>query len=394
MRTEALIDTKALTHNLTRVKKFTPKAKVLAMIKANAYGHGLLLCAKTLSEADYLGVATIEEAYALRLHGISKRVVLTPGFTNSQELQYIIDLELDTFVHHPHQIELLKKHKSNHKIPIWFKVNTGMNRLGINYHEARTDLQTLERLPNIEIACIISHLACSDEKDRPHLLTQLEQFDKFSKNLNYPKSLLNSAGIIHYPEYAYDIVRPGLMLYGASPCTDHNTQELNLDPVMTLSTTILSIYNIKKGEGVGYGQDWQAQRDSRIAVAACGYGDGYPQKPINGKVYYQGQLLPIIGRISMDYLCVDITDCQNNIIMGDKFELWGKNYTINSASKDIGISDYVLLTGVMARIPRKDTIGKHAYHQSFKQFKKPLQFKTKKFTSSLIPAKDDEQDLE
>lgn len=378
MRTEALIDVNALTHNLNRVKALTPKAKVLAMIKANAYGHGLLLCGKTL-DADYLGVATLEEAYALRLHGVSKRIVLTPGFQNTQELQNIIDLELDTFVHHPQQIELLQKYRGKYKIPVWFKFNTGMNRLGFAYDHAKDNLKQLEQLKNIEISCVLSHLACADQKNHPHLLMQLEQFANFVRELSYPKSILNSAGILHHPEHAYDIVRPGLMLYGATPCEDHSIHDIQINPVMTLTATVISISDIKAGEGIGYNQDWQAQRNSKIATIACGYGDGYPQRPKAAKVWYQDQLLPVVGRVSMDYLSVDITDCQHPIDLGTRVELWGKSYPVSEAAKAIGMGDYALLTGIMSRVPRRDSIAQHAYHQSFQQFKKSPQFKTKKF---------------
>jgi alanine racemase len=375
MRTQALIDTDGLRHNLAIARGLAPQSKILAMIKANAYGHGLLLCAETL-DADFFGVATLEEAYALRLHGISKRIVLTPGFQNKEELIHVMDLELDTMVHYPHQVEILEKYHGSYKIPVWYKFNTGMHRLGFAYEEALHYFSRLEKLSNIEVVALMSHLASADVPNNPHTLLQLERFDNLTKGLPHPKSLLNSAGLVNYPSHAYDIVRPGMLVYGVSP-TDADIQNLGLIPVMTLQASVLSKVKVNQGESVGYGSAWTAQEDSEIAVIGCGYGDGYPQVPKAAQVYYKDQLLPIIGRVSMDFLTIDITDCRHKMEVGDAVELWGKNLPVNIAAAGIGIGVYPLLTGVMARVPRKDAIELSMYHQSYQKFKTQLDYKPK-----------------
>ncbi len=376
MRVEALIDSEALQHNLEVVRRLVPTAKILAMVKANAYGHEILLCAETLA-ADFLGVATLEEAYTLRFHGISKRILLTPGFQNEEELNHIIDLELDTIVHYPHQVEILQHYRGNYRLPVWFKFNTGMHRLGFAYDEALEYLRRLEKLTQIEIICLMSHLSLADQPNNAHTLMQIERFKKFTQNLSYPKSILNSAGIINYQDAANDIVRPGLLLYGASPVATGTAASLGVKPVMTLQAAVLAKVKVAKGESVGYGNDWTAPKNSELAVIACGYGDGYPQKPKAGQVYYRGQLLPIVGRVSMDFLTVDVTACKHEIAVGDIVELWGKNLYVNDAAKAIGTEVYPLLTSIMARVERKDVAALYSYQQAHQKLAKKPSFKFK-----------------
>jgi alanine racemase len=379
MRIEALIDTAALEHNLKLIRTRVPKAKVLAMVKANAYGHGLLLRAETLT-ADFLGVATLEEAYNLRTHGISKRIVLTPGFQNKEELEHALELELDVIVHYPQQIELLKNYHAQSKIPVWFKFNTGMHRLGFAYEEALDYLGQLERLSSVEIVAVMSHLASADQKNNPHTLLQLERFDNLTRGLPHPKSILNSAGIINYTDHAYDIVRPGMLLHGVAPSIDIDANALGLSPVMTLNASVLAKVKVAAGESVGYGSTWRAAKDSEIAVIACGYGDGYPQNPKAAQVYYKEQFLPVVGRVSMDFFTIDISNCQHPIEVGNTVELWGKNLPANIAAEAIGIDVYPLLTGLMARVPRYDKLAAFSYHQTHQKYKSKFNYKTRKIT--------------
>lgn len=379
MRIEALIDSEALIHNLNLVRRHAPQSKVLAMVKANAYGHGLTLCAETL-DADYLGVATLEEAYALRSHGISKRIVLTPGLQDKEELQHIVDLQLDVIVHYPHQVEILKHYHGSYRIPVWFKFNTGMHRLGFAYEEALQYLGQLEQLKSVEIMALMSHLASADQKNNPHTLLQLERFNNLTQGLGYPRSILNSAGIIHYPEFTYEIVRPGMLLYGIAPSIDIDELSLGFIPVMTLQASVLAKVKVLKGESVGYGSTWIANEDTEIAVIACGYGDGYPQIPRAGQVFFKEQLLPIIGRVSMDFLTIDLSNCQHPLEIGDRVECWGKNLPANIAADAIGIGVYPLLTGVMSRVPRFDSIARSSYHQTHQKYKTKPDYKTQSFT--------------
>lgn len=347
MRVLADIDLTTLRHNLMSVRTLAPHSKVMAMIKANAYGHGILECARVL-DADYYGVATLEEAALLRTSGFTKRIVLMPGFQTEEELKVVLDLGLDSIVYAEHQLKLLERDIRRPEIPkgepqdpasrlnVWLKIDTGMHRLGCSTEEASKFLVRLEKMKGVHIEAVMTHLACADVPNNPHTLKQIETFEQLTHAWPYPKSVCNSDGIKHYPEACYDIVRPGLMLY---------------EGVMSFRSTVSAVLPIQGGEGVGYGQEWTAQRPSKIAAISIGYGDGYPQFPHNAEVEIHGHRCPIIGRVSMDFLSVDVTDLPQ-IEIGDEVLLWGKSLSAHEVAKGCHVSSYALLTGVMARVPR------------------------------------------
>ncbi len=351
-RVTAYIDASALTENLKCVRQKVPKAKVMAMVKANAYGHGLILCAKALGDADYFGVASLEEGAALREAGIRQPIVLMGGIQNEHDLARLHDLALDTVIYNAYQIDLLKRCPTSHQTQIWLKIDTGMHRLGCALHEAEAFLRRLEALPHVAIRAVMSHLACADVEAHPHTLRQLETFETLTRHWPYPRSILNSSGILFYPEFQYDIVRPGLMLYGASPSAALSVREIGLTPVMELKTSIFGLISVKKGEGVGYGQVWTAHRDSLIATLSIGYGDGYPACPDSALVLIQNQRCPVVGRVSMDLLAVDVTELPP-LKPGETVLLWGKDLLANEVARRAKLSVYHLLTAVMERVSRK-----------------------------------------
>ncbi len=337
MRVFADIDLTVLQHNMRKVRTLAPHSKVMAMIKANAYGHGILECACAL-DADYYGVATLEEAVLLRSSGFTKRIVLMPGFQTKEELKVVLDLQLDSIVYAEHQLKLLDSRfpGNDNRVNIWLKIDTGMHRLGCSIADAPNFLARLEKMKGLHIEAVMTHLACADIPNHPHTLQQIKTFEQLTHAWPYPKSVTNSAGIVHYPEAHHDIVRPGLMLY---------------NDVMTLQSKVAAVICIEAGEGIGYGQEWTARHPSKIAAISIGYGDGYPQYPQNAEVDIHGHRCPIIGRVSMDFLSVDVTDLPS-IEIGESVLLWGKTLSAHDIAKACRVSTYALLTGIMARVPR------------------------------------------
>ena len=343
MRICAQINLLALQHNLQVVRTEAPRSQILAMVKANAYGHGLLECAAAL-DADYLGVATLDEALALRAQGIRRRIVLMGGVAEADSMLRVAEYQLDLVVYHELHLALLERYQGEYPIKVWLKIDTGMHRLGCSMADAESFLQRLEKIKHIEIQAVMTHLAVADVPQHPHTLQQFERFTQLTQNWPYPKSIVNSAGILRYPDFHLDIVRPGLMLYGLSPCADMTEQEIGLIPVMSFQAKVLNILDVPVGNALGYGLDWTAQRPSKIAVISAGYGDGYPQHPRTGaRIKIRQCLCPVVGRVSMDFLMVDITDCPRAVI-NDPAILWDQNHLV--------ISPYASLTHVMARVPR------------------------------------------
>lgn len=351
MRVTAEIDLKALQHNLSRVRSTAPRAQVLAMVKANAYGHGLVLCSSNL-DVEYLGIASLVEAHALRDAGVVKRIVFMPGIQNEQDLKALKEMSLDTVIYDERQIALLRQYPSQDKTRVWLKINTGMHRLGCGYEHAARLLKELEQLRHVEIVAVMTHLACADEVDNPYNQKQFERFEALTRHWSYARSVLNSAGILNFPEFQYDIVRPGLMLYGASPIANKTVHVLDLEPVMEMRASILAIDEVPVGEGVGYGITWTAKHSTKVAIVSSGYGDGYPQVPHHAKVLINGNLCDVVGRVSMDFLAVDISHA-GAVKEGDPALLWGKALLANDAADYLDVSVYRLLTGVMERVPRQ-----------------------------------------
>ncbi len=343
MHAIASISQSALIHNLSVVKKLAPGAKVVSMIKANAYGHHLNYVHPLIKGSDLLAVSELAEAEKLR--AITERpILLLSGIYSKVELQSAIDLNCHIVVHHTSQIAIVNN--SQQAVSVWLKIDTGMHRLGLSAEEYKECLALFDNNPLVEISCVMSHFACADEINHPMNKAQLDCFKTLTTKVNI-RSMANSGAILTQPEAIFDFVRPGIMLYGASPFNTANNQ---LKPVMRLSAPILSIKKLQAGESVGYGATWTTEKDTTLAVIGIGYGDGYPRHAKSGTpVLINGILCPLVGRVSMDLICVDIGTTRINV--GDNAVLWGdKQLPVEVVADNSDTISYELLTGLNARV--------------------------------------------
>lgn len=351
--TRILIDAHALLHNVNRVKHHAPNKKIIAMVKANAYGCGLALVLPILDEhVDAFGVASLEEALILRGLGCERDCILFQGIFSADELPRVSAHNLQCVIHQARQLDWLLETPLPTKIKIWVKVDTGMHRLGFDPKDVPAVMQALQSCPWVdENIGLMTHLACADEPTQPSNHAQLQKFDampNFGVNIAY--SMANSAAIMALPEMHADVVRPGLMLYGVSPFPNQTSRELNLLPVMRFVSAISAIHHYPPHSPVGYGGSWQSDKASIIGVVAAGYGDGYPRHiAANTLVWVNGFTVPVVGRVSMDMLTVDLTSCPN-VSIGDAVELWGQNVPIETVAKSAGMIPYELLCHVSARV--------------------------------------------
>ena len=322
---KAVINLDALRHNYQLAKSIAGGGKVIAVVKADAYRHGALACAGALADiADAFAVACIEEALELREAGISQPILLLEGFFESSELEKVERHQLDTVVQNIEQVEMLEQHRFSAPIKVWLKMDSGMNRVGFLPQEYRAAWTRLEQLPWVSEIVLMSHLSCADEPGNPYTLHQLEIFEEHTLGLPGEKSIANSAGLLQFPRARAEWNRPGLMLYGASPFEHSHPIEKELQPVMELHSALISVKDIPANSPVGYGSRFVTERPTRQGVIAMGYADGYPRHAANGTpVLLNGQRVPVIGRVSMDMLTVDLTGVPNAKI-GDKAILWGK----------------------------------------------------------------------
>lgn len=345
------INLDALRHNLKCIRQFAPNRAILAMVKANAYGHGLETVATALNEADAFGVACLEEAIRLRDAGIRQRIVLMEGFFASDELALICELDLDIMVHQRSQIEALKRLTLPMPIRVWLKVDTGMNRLGFVPSELAHAWHELSKCPNVaSIECIVSHLAEADNIDSKKTITQLHQFIQATADLTCKRSLANSAAILAWPETHNDWVRPGITLFGISPFPGKIGMDHGLQPVMTVISELIAIRQLCKGDKVGYGGLWTCPEDMPVGVVAIGYGDGYPRHAGKGTpVLINDRLVPIVGQVSMDMLTVDLRSYPAAKV-GDRVVLWGEGLPIEEVARNVPTIAYELLCGVAQRL--------------------------------------------
>jgi len=348
---QVVINLSALRNNFSKVKSVAPSAKIIAVVKADAYGHGLTRIAGALSQADGFGVACLQEAEELRNAGITQPVVLLEGPFSSAEITPIDHLGLEIVVHHLSQIEILEKSRVYNPVTVWLKVDSGMHRLGFSPEDVGAVWERLKQCtavnPNIRL---MTHLA--DATDRTHEMTeaQLKIFNNTCDGLQGDKSIANSAGILAWPNSHAEIVRPGLMLYGVSPMEDDVAADYDLQPVMTLRSKLISIKRIKKGETVGYGADWVCPEDMSVGIVAAGYGDGYPRHASTGTpVLVKNIRSQIIGKVSMDMLAVDLRDVAD-VAVGDSVVLWGDGLPVEEIAKHAGTIPYELLCAVHKRL--------------------------------------------
>ena len=341
----------ALRHNLGVVRRHAPRSRVLAVIKANAYGHGVMRVARALADAGTDGFALLEldAAIALREAGFTQRIVLLEGFFDAAELPLLERHRIDSAIHSRAQIALLSEAPADVKLNLLLKLNTGMNRLGFAEAQFPQALASLRASRAAGDITLMTHFANSD--DARGVDWQMATFDRVTAGVNLPRTLANSAAIVRYPQTHGDSVRPGIMLYGASPFADVSAAQLGLKPVMTLSAKIIAVQNLKAGDTVGYGGAYQAVGATRIGVVACGYADGYPRLAPSGTPVRVGDVMTTTaGRVSMDMLCVDITALSDAGI-GTAVTLWGEGNPVDDVAAKAGTVGYELLCALTPRVP-------------------------------------------
>jgi alanine racemase len=348
----AVIDTRALRHNLARIRERAHGARVMAVVKANAYGHGIVPTALALAEADAFAVARLEEGLALRAAGITAPIVLLEGVFTAAQLLEAARHGFDLVVHDALQIELLEEMSTAHRFVLWIKIDTGMNRLGFPVHEFAAALARVQRLQPAPLEIrLLTHLACADERDNLVTREQLARFRAATAGLDYRVSIANSAGIFGSVQLNCDWVRPGLALYGASPFADGTGSDLGLEPVMALETSVIALRRVGRGERVGYGGAWRAPRDAVIAIVAAGYGDGLPRNlPGGTPVLVNGARAPLAGRVSMDMIAVDVTGL-GELHVGTPAILWGAGLPVEEVARHALTIPYELLCSVSQRVP-------------------------------------------
>ncbi|CCQ11532.1 Alanine racemase [Pseudoalteromonas luteoviolacea B = ATCC 29581] len=348
----AEIDLAALAYNLAKVKRFAPHSKVMAVLKANAYGHGLVTIAKHLADADAFAVARVDEALALRAGGLTKPIVLLEGFFHPSDLPILLANNFQTIIHDESQLQALEQAELEAPIATWLKIDTGMHRLGIEPSQFTAFYQRLKACQNVkEQVNLMTHFSCADDLESTKTELQMTLFRQLVAEQGESLCLANSAGILGWPQSHGDWVRPGLMMYGVSPMLDKIGQDHGLKPVMRLTTKVIAIRSIAAGEGVGYGARWQSKSTTTLAIIAVGYGDGYPRHAKQGTpVIIKGKRYGIVGSVSMDMITVDIGDNHQGITIGDEVEMWGPNLPVEEIAQCASTIPYELLCNVTPRV--------------------------------------------
>ena len=348
----ATIDTSALRHNFGVVKQRAPRSRVMAVIKANAYGHGLVAVAQALDSADLFAVARVDEGLALRKSGIRNNVLLLEGVFDAEQLSAAAAADFELVVHDREQIELLRATPTKTRFKVWLKFDSGMNRLGFKGGEFPAAHAALRGLACVEQPVnLFTHLASADSPDLPTTADQLTRFAAITHGLPGERSIANSAGMVGFPEAQVDWVRPGLLLYGVSPFAGMIGADHGLRPVMTLHSHVIAVKQLMTGEQVGYGGAWTASRPTRLVIAAVGYGDGYPRNLASGApVLLNGERAPLAGRVSMDMIGIDASDLKQIPKPGDPVILWGDGLPVEEIAEWAETIPYELLCGISQRV--------------------------------------------
>ena len=350
----ALINLSHLKNNLALIKKIANDSKVIAIVKADAYGHGMLQVCKSLSDADAFGVACISEAQELRANGIEKPILALQGFISSEEYYSAVEHNVQVVIHQHEQLKILKSLPNINPIHVFVKLDTGMHRLGFvreEFNSVMLDLKSV--LPEGSTISVMTHLACADEESSYATQQQLDIFDKTIANQKFQQSIANSAAILAWPKSHRDWVRPGLLLYGINPMVDDAyLTDYTFQPVMSFRAPIISIKNCAQGDRIGYGGDYCCNGDMVIGVVAAGYADGYPRHlKTPAEVSINGKHATIVGRVSMDMITVDLSAVDAKI--GDEVELWGTEIPITKIAKDAETISYELLCAAGNAVHRK-----------------------------------------
>jgi alanine racemase len=346
----ATIDAAALRGNLAVVRKMAPQSRIIAVVKANGYGHGMVRVARALADADGLGVARLADAVVLREAGVTQRILLLEGVFGAEQFAMAAGGHCEIVVHSFEQIAALEQFAGSHRFAVWLKLNSGMNRLGFRVADFAAAHARLQRCSSVSLLRVMTHLSSSEVRGEV-TQAQLNVFDELVAPLQLERSVANSAAVIAWPESHQDWVRPGLMLYGMSPMPQKTAADFGLRPAMTLSTHLIAVQEIGVGEAVGYNGIWRAKRPSRIGIAAIGYGDGFPRGTRDGApVLVAGEEAPLAGRVSMDMIAIDITDLPQ-AKAGDEVIVWGEGLPAERLAPHADTTCYELVCRVTSRVP-------------------------------------------
>ncbi|HWN29817.1 MAG TPA: alanine racemase [Burkholderiales bacterium] len=347
------INLAALQNNLAVARQRAPDSRIMAVIKANGYGHGLLRVARALAGAEGFAVIDLNDAVILRDAGFRQRMLLLNGFYSPEELPVITEYSLTPVIHQQQQVDGLGSAVLPVKLDVFLKLNTGMNRLGFKPGAFPSALSALKQNRLVSGITLMTHFACAD--DAQGIVGQFEQFNKITARETLPRSLANSAALLRYPETHGDWVRPGIMLYGSSPFAETSAGQLGLRPAMTLQSQIIATQDLQSGDKVGYTGLFTAEKAMRVGIVACGYADGYPRHARTGTpVNVNGKITRTLGRIAMDMLCVDLSEVPGASI-GTPVTLWGEGNPIEDVAKAAGTVSYELFTKLNSRVPVVET---------------------------------------
>ena len=354
----AVLDTQAAAHNLAQVRRLAPHAKIMAVIKANGYGHGLLRIASALQDTDAFAVARVDEGIRLRKAGYGQRIAVLEGFTCGEELDDLLHYQLDAVVHDPTQLDIFAARAETAQMSVWLKVDTGMNRLGFKPQAIADVYQRLCRCSIIRQPInLMTHFANADASDDAMTTRQIQVFNQAVAAMPGERSMANSAGILAWPSALTDWVRPGVMLYGISPFANQTGTALGLKPIMSLHSRLIAVKPVAAGEPVGYGGSWHCPNATLLGVVAIGYGDGYPRYAKQGApVLVNGQRVPLVGRVSMDMITVDLHS-QPHAKPGDAVTLWGDSLPVEEIAQWSDTIPYTLVCGITPRVQIIDERG-------------------------------------
>jgi alanine racemase len=354
----ALINQQALKHNLAKVRACAPHVKVMAVIKANGYGHGLLNIAKALTDVDAFAVARVDEGIRLRIAGVTQAITVLEGLSGVDGLAAMLLYQLDTVVHDFGQIAILKNSLGQAQITVWLKIDTGMNRLGVKVKDFSGAYRALSQCIIVKPPVgLMTHLASADDENDDFTVRQICLFNEITQGYTAPRSIANSAGVLGWQNAVADWIRPGIMLYGISPFPGRVGRALGLQPVMSLHSHLIAVKLVEKGEVLGYGGSWRCEKNTTVGVVAIGYGDGYPRyAKVGTPVMVNGCRVPLIGRVSMDMVTVDLAD-QPNAKMGDPVMLWGDALPVEEIAVCANTIAYTLVCGVTQRVQFIDDQG-------------------------------------
>jgi len=354
----AVLNLDAARHNLAKVRSYAPNAKVMAVIKANGYGHGLLRMAEALQQADAFAVARVNEGVLLRKAGFGNRIAVLEGFTCNEELDELLHYQLDSIVHSFSQLGILEARTQSDACAVWLKLDTGMNRLGFKANEFAAVYQRLSQCALVKQPInLMTHFANADDVNDAITLKQIGLFKQTVASLSGEHSLANSAAILGWEASLSDWVRPGIMLYGISPFPDATGQQLGLKPVMTLNSRLIAVKPLDANDTVGYGGSWTCDKPTTLGVVAIGYGDGYPRHAKAGTpVLINGRRVPLIGRVSMDMITVDL-GVHSAAKPGDPVTLWGEGLPVEEVALWADTIPYALVCGVTQRVKLVEQIA-------------------------------------